>query len=425
MRHVAINQVIKMAVRKRTWNAPDGKEKTAWVADYKDATGKRRLKTFDRKKEADAFELTAKGEVRDGVHVADSATATVEAAGALWIKSTKAAGLEQSSVEDYERLLRLHIVPFIGSLKLTALTTARLRAYEDELQENGRSSSMTKRTVSALGTLLADAQERGLVVRNAVQEMRGRRKGKDKRQEKRQKGRIKIGVDIPTREEIAALVAVLAGRWRPLILTAIFTGMRASELRGLRWDDVDFAKGRIRVHQRADRYNAMGKPKSETSERDLPAPPLVINALREWKLVCPKLDTGKKGADGKPAMKLDLVFPNGSGKVENLNNILHRGLHPAWIAAGIAVDTGKADDEGQPILAPKYTGLHCLRHWFASWCINRKEDGGLGLPAKSVQERLGHSTIVLTMDTYSHLFPQLDDGSELAAATDFVLSPAT
>ncbi|MGV1775377.1 site-specific integrase [Agrobacterium fabrum] len=411
-----------MAVRKREWNGPDGKPKTAWVVDYKDVAGNRRLKTFARKKEADAFELTAKGEVRDGTHVAESVTKTVEEAGALWIKTTKASGLEQSSVEDYERLLRLHIVPFIGGLKLTALTTARIRAYEDELQEAGRSASMIKRTVSALGTLLSDAQERGLVVRNAVQETRGKRKGRKERQEKRQKGRLKVGVDIPTREEISALAGVLEGRWRPFILTAIFTGMRASELRGLRWQDVDLDAGKIRVHQRADRYNAIGRPKSETSERELPAPPIVINALREWKLQCPLADTGKSDAKGEKIKALELCFPNGAGKIENLRNILQRGLHPAWVRAGVTVETESMDEEGNPILAAKYSGLHCLRHWYASWLINRKEDGGLGLTPKVVQARMGHSTIALTMDVYSHLFPKDDDGTEMAAATDFVLS---
>jgi integrase len=49
--------------------------------------------------------------------------------------------------------------------------------------------------------------------------------------------------------------------------------------------------------------------------------------------------------------------------------------------------------------------MHALRHWFASWCINPKEDVGLGLPPKIVKERMGHSTIALTMDRCSHLFP--------------------
>lgn len=411
-----------MSVRKREWTTPKGVEKSAWVVDYTDTAGKRRLKTFQRKKEADAFAATATVEVREGTHVADRETVTVEAASKLWIASTKAAGLERSSIEDYERTLRPHIIPFIGALRLNTLTTARLRAYEDELRAADRSASMTKRVLTSLGTMLADAQERGLVARNAAREMQARRGSKADRQEKRQKGKLKVGVDIPTREEVKALLGSASGRWRTLILTAAFCGLRASELRGLRWQDVDIDKREIRVHQRADRFNDIGKPKSVSGERVVPAPPIVTNALREWKLACPKRDTGKVDADGKPVMIHDLVFPNGLGKVENLNNLLKRGLHPLWITAGVTVETGETDAKGKPVVEQKYSGLHCLRHWFASWCINRKEDGGLALPPKMVQERMGHSTIAMTMDTYGHLFPRDDDGSELAAAADFVLA---
>jgi integrase len=70
-----------MSIRKRTWTTPKGEEKTAWVVDYVDAKGKRRLKTFAKKKDADQFAATAKVEVREGVHVADSASATVKQAG--------------------------------------------------------------------------------------------------------------------------------------------------------------------------------------------------------------------------------------------------------------------------------------------------------------------------------------------------------
>jgi hypothetical protein len=66
----------------------------------------------------------------------------------------------------------------------------------------------------------------------------------------------------------------------------------------------------------------------------------------------------------------------------------------------------------QPHCAPKCTGLHALRHFSASCCINRKEDGGLELPAKIVQARLGHASIVMAMDRYGHLFPGTDDGAE-------------
>jgi integrase len=54
-----------------------------------------------------------------------------------------------------------------------------------------------------------------------------------------------------------------------------------------------------------------------------------------------------------------------------------------------------------------------LRQFYASWCINRPADGGLGLPPKVVQERLGHSSITMTYDRYGHLFPRGDDAKEL------------
>jgi integrase len=63
-----------------------------------------------------------------------------------------------------------------------------------------------------------------------------------------------------------------------------------------------------------------------------------------------------------------------------------------------------------------------LRHFYASWCINRKAEGGLELPMKVVQERLGHSSIVMTSDIYGHLFPSTDDGKELAEAEKMLLA---
>jgi hypothetical protein len=95
--------------------------------------------------------------------------------------------------------------------------------------------------------------------------------------------------------------------------------------------------------------------------------------------------------------------PQRAGNIENHQNILNRGFFPAQVAAGIVTKDGKA----------KYTGLHALRHFYASWCINRKQDGGLELPLKNVQERLGHATLALTSDRYGHLFKRGDDGSAM------------
>jgi integrase len=116
-----------------------------------------------------------------------------------------------------------------------------------------------------------------------------------------------------------------------------------------------------------------------------------MNTLKEWKLACPNGELG-------------LVFPNATGGVENLWNIVVRGLIPA-----------QGDN-------PRYTGMHCLRHFYASWCLNRPTDGGLGLPAKVVQERLGHWPIAMTLDRYGHLLPRGDDAAELDAAERSLLA---
>jgi integrase len=200
-------------------------------------------------------------------------------------------------------------------------------------------------------------------------------------------------------------------KWRPFLLTAIFTGLRASELRGLRWLDVDLNKGELHVNQRADRRNKIGRPKSAAGQRTVPLPPTVVSELREWKLRCPKKDG-----------KLGLVFPNGQGNPEFHANIVGRWLVPTMLAARVTrpvLDENgnpKRDEQGKPIVEPKYKGLHAFRHFFASWSINRKIDGGLELPPKVVQERMGHASIQMTLDTYGHLFPRGDDKSELAMA---------
>jgi integrase len=403
-----------MSVRKRTWTTPKGEERTAWVVDYADSQGKRRLKTFDRKKEADSFAAQAHVEVRAGTHVADSTSVTVEVAGRLWIETTEQAGRERTTVEQYRQHVDLHIVPFIGSTKLTALTVAMVRGLETDLLNAGRSPALVRKVLVSLGSLLADALERGLVARNVVREMRKRRGSKDHRAEKRARGKLRVGVDIPAPTEIAAIVGALRGRMRPLLLTAIFTGMRASELRGLVWDAVDLTAGKVRVYQRADRFKAIGKPKSEAGERTVPLPPIVVNTLREWKLA------GTKSGAG-------LVFPDLSGEPQ-----AHKSIVDAFVATQVRAGVVKPvlDDAGKPVLGKddeplvtaKYTGLHALRHFYASWCINRRADGGLELPAKTVQERLGHASITLTLDVYGHLFPSADEGAELAEAERLILT---
>ncbi len=117
-------------------------------------------------------------------------------------------------------------------------------------------------------------------------------------------------------------------------------------------------------------------------------PKFLANTLKEWRLACPKSD-------------LDLVFPNGAGKVESLANIINRGLIPA---------------QGGKDATPSTPGCTCLRHFYAS-LVHRP-----GAAAEVIQERLGHASITMTYDRYGHLFPRDHDAQELDAAADAVLA---
>jgi integrase len=387
-----------MSVRKRKWTNPKGETREAWVVDYVDGSGQRRNKNFERKRDADTYANRVNTEVRAGTHTPDSTSPTVAEAGQLWLQTSENAGLERATLVNYREHLNLHIAPLIGDTKLSQLTVPAVRAFEDKLRVD-RSPAMVRKVRAALSMILSDAHERGLVAQNVVRGLRSNRsRGKEQRLDRRQKGKLKPGIDIPTPAEIKAFLAALTGQWRPLFFTAIFTGLRASELRGLRWADVDLKRGELHVRQRSDRYGRIGALKSESAERAVPLPPILINTLREWKLACPK------GA-------LDLVFPNSDGNPEGPSAAVERGLHPMMVAAGVTTANGKA----------KYTGMHALRHFFASWCINRRVDGGLELPLKVVQARMGHSTIAMTADVYGHLFPRGDDSAELAAAEKFLV----
>ena len=160
-----------------------------------------------------------------------------------------------------------------------------VRKLEGDLLEAGRSKSMVRKVLVSLGSILADAQEQGLAAHDAVRGLRRNRgRGKERHAEKREKGKLKVGVDIPTPDEIKTILAHANGRWRPFLVTAAFTGLRASELRGLRWADVDLRANELHVRQRAIATARFGKPKSGAGHRTVPLPPSVSNILREWKV---------------------------------------------------------------------------------------------------------------------------------------------
>ena len=338
------------SVRKRI--LPSGELR--WLLDYKDQAGQRRAKQFRTKSEAVAFETKVRSEIASGVHVADLQASTVRQAADLWLQRARLEGLEASTIRQYRQHVEHHIEPLIGSLKLTRLTTPVVEEFRDKLLET-RSRALSRAILASLKAILVDALRRGLVGQNAA----ANTKIKDANREKEK-------VEIPTKDEIRGILnksaelwpltrqltwrghedRVVAQPWRPMILTAIFTGLRLSELRGLPWEHVDFSEGVIRVRQRADFQNKMGPPKSEAGARDVPMAPILLNTLRTWKIACP-LSPQK------------LVFPTKTGGVISTSNTHRQCWRPLLKELGL-VDVS-VDDTGEEVEETRYT-FHCLRH---------------------------------------------------------------
>jgi integrase len=354
------------SIRKRRFGP--NKDREAWVVDYVDQHGTRRLETFRTKKEAEAWKVTALHEVQQGIHTPASASKTVEEAWQLWLADCEANNLEFGTVRQRRQHLKHHVMPFIGRLRLADLTTPLVYDFDSKLREAGRSIAMRGKVLTNLKTMLTFAQGRGLVAQNVAL---GVRIKVDTRETT--SGPLRSGVDFPTMAELNVLIENSTGRWRPFIVTAIFTGMRLSELRGLRWNDVDLDAGQIHVRQRADQWLKIGPTKSKAGMRDIPLAPMVVNTLKQWQTECPK------GA-------LDLVFPNTIGNIETMRNIHPRCWMPLQAKCGL----------------PGY-GFHMLRHAAASLFIKY-----LGWSPKRLQTVMGHASINMTFDRYGHLFEDVE-----------------
>jgi integrase len=385
-----------MSVRKKILHQIDPAtgaphEAVWWIADYADGNGRRHQVRFKHKRDAVAHE-EKKVAVRDGKYVVVSDVTMADAA-RIWMSRVEANGMrhrgpvERSTLLQYRQHVDLHILPRIGNLKLPKLTRRAIEKFRDVLlTDPAMSRAMARKVLVSLKSILKANNCAHLAGDVTI--------GTDARA----KSQLEKGRDFPTPNEIGRLIAAAVPdmRLHALLRVAALCGLRASELRGLRWADVDLKAEELHVRQRADRYCVIGAPKTKESRRTIPLSPETVLALKAWKLACPKGE-------------LDLVFPSSVGAVEHHKNLL-RSLAPVMRAAGVVTKDG----------GPKY-GLHALRHFFASWCINSKASGGRELPAKVAQHLLGHSSIVMTLDRYGHLFPSGGDRSELAASEKALL----
>lgn len=356
-------------IRKRT--LPSGLVR--WQVDFTDQAGKRRSKLFPRRKDADVYLVKVRSLVANNTYLADSESITVADAAKAWldhceVRCKTGRRMERSTLRGYSDYVRLHItVPEvgIGDKLIVQLTRRHVNEFRDRLLLNGRSEHLTRRALSVLKLLLDHAIDNGQLFTNAAQGVRVIKSS-----------RIDYKAPVPSKETIRALIEAADEDFKPHLIVSALTGLRASELCGLRWHDVDFEKGFIHVRQRADAYNQMGEPKSRAGYRDIPPGPMVLNALRRWKLRCPKSDLG-------------LVFPAPRCGVLQHTNTQSR-FRKLQEQVGVKLR------------------WHDLRHFAVSLWIEQ------GFSIKEVMTFAGHSSIQMTMERYGHLFPSPDHQNAMA-----------
>lgn len=344
-----------------------------WIA-WRDAKGKRRKKRARRQSYGGAKQELAR--LQSGLDaVAEVGCPRFADYAKRWMASHVKPNLKPSTVESYEVILRLHLLPRFGRLPLDGLTRKVVKSYLDGLVSQGRLSRNTiKNIFASLRALLSQAVEDDLLPSNpAIRLGRFNRcQGDDWKP------------DFLTEEEAARLLQTakeLRPERYPLFLTALRTGMRLGELLALEWDDVQFGaseedSNRYILVRHNFTHGQFTNPKSRKERR--------VDLNRELRQVLTELRDRRMLAamqHGKENIRR-LVFPSQTGGPLDSRNVYHRDFLPCLKAAGLRRVT-----------------WHSLRHSFASHLIRS------GASLAYVKEQMGHSSIQVTVDIYGHLAP--------------------
>lgn len=331
---------------------------------------RRSRKTYYGKTRAEvAGKLTkALRDLQMGIAPANERT-TVGAFLTDWIATTVKPNKRLGTYRGYERNVRCHIVPALGTVPVARLTPAQVRAMLKTMSDNGLSPRSVQYVRATLRVALKQAVADGLAHRNVAELVQGpavKRKP----------------VSPLTPEQVGAFLAGVRGdRLEGLYVTAFTMGLRQSELLGLRWQDVDFDAPTLRVMQTLERGKGggFGLPKTDKSRRVLYLPTVTATALRTHRTrqIEERLRAGHEWRES------GLVFTTHIGTAldhANVRNYFQRHLAR---------------------LGLPHQRFHDMRHACASFLLTE------GVPLKVVQEVLGHSQISLTADTYAHVMPAL------------------
>lgn len=376
-----------MAIEKRT-----GKDsKPAYrvrVAAYDPTTGRRRnltLGTYDRKRDAEAAEREALAQRERGT-LLDPNTTTVSALLDEWL-ATKTGAITANSVQDYELIIRKHVKPALGGIRVQALKPERVQAQYGAWRDAGMSPRLIRGCAMRLSQALDYAIKVHLVYLNVAKQCE--MPALDRRKPDVWTAvELRRFLDIADSDALAPLWRLLAGE-----------GMRRGEALGLRWSDINWNGGTAHLVQTVT-ANKSDKGKALIQERTKTAA-----GARTVRLTSETLEALKAHRKRQAELRLaapewrdhDLIVCTGRGTpVQPCGNV-QRSFEALVKQAGL-----------------RRIRVHDLRHTHATLLLLA------GVPAKVVSERLGHASIGITLDTYSHVLPDMQD--EAASAFSRILA---
>jgi integrase len=286
----------------------------------------------------------------------------------------------ERTLDLYRSQLQRHLLPRLGRRRLALIAADDIVTVMRALQADGLSPWTVKRILGSLSCVFTFALRRGYIATHPFHRLERDERPHPLRSDQR----------VLSRSELTRLFAACPRRYRPLLLTGAYTGMRLSEVLGLSWDDVDFPAGVIHVrHQLARGRRGVPPhriaPKTRASVREIPLLPQLAAVLRQHK------------RDSRFTLGSDYVFATAHGSAFLHHNVSKRVLRRA------AVD-GDLDRDDRRVR------FHDLRHTFASHLII-----DIRLDVVQVSRILGHARTSMTLDTYTHLFEQARHGADVRA----------
>ena len=312
---------------------------------------------------------------RDDGLVFDTGSLTVGEYLELWLKDSVRGTVRQSTYEAYEYVTYPHIIPALGRVKLKSLTPTHVRGFYRDRLDSGLSGATVRKMHLVLQKALDQAVSDGLVPRNVVKGIRLLQTKKKEIQ--------------PLTPEQARILLDAAGddRLEALYVLAVATGLREGELLALKWEDVELEDAVLRVRHTLTRTGGkvtLGPPKTKKSRRSVGLTQRAVEALRAH-LSRQLEEMERMGSLYRPG---GLVFANEIGGIINPSNLRNRSFKPLLKRAGLP-----------------HIRFHDLRHTCATLLLSRNVN------PKVVSEMLGHSSITITLDTYSHVLPTMQESA--------------